>query len=363
MPANTLPPPINVLLIGASGYIGGSILAHLCSEVDTAAIRISALVRDPADAKAITNSYPQVRTLLGDLSNASLLRDAAAESDAVIYAARNTQDGVEPLMAGLVDGAENPPESSPESSARRRAARIRPALFIMLSAIISLADPKNLRLGEAPLESSKPTSDADDREAIASLPVHHWHVAQERAFLRLAAEKSPAVVTPVVMSLPLTVGDGTGPVRTRGFVHAYAQALRRRQGKKPFVMGEGRNVWSWSSPRDLAAAVAFVLDSWMAQDDDLQGHVFVASGQLEMRRLASYVGRALGSVSKEEHEASVGECESLQYPQFAELMPELPGLWGVTARSQADRLRRKGWKPMGTEWEPLVDECVRSSCV
>ncbi|KAF6832758.1 hypothetical protein CPLU01_05992 [Colletotrichum plurivorum] len=353
MPANTLPPPINVLLIGASGYIGGSILAHLCSELDTAAIRISALVRDPADAKVITNAYPQVRTLLGDLSNASLLRDAAAESDAAIYAARNTQDGVEPLMAGLAD---------PGSSARP-SARIRPALFIMLSAIISLADPKNLRLGEAPLESSKPTSDADDREAIASLPVHHWHVAQERAFLRLAAEKGPAVVTPVVMSLPLTVGDGTGPVRTRGFVHAYAQALRRRQGKKPFVMGEGRNVWSWSSPRDLAAAVAFVLDSWMAGDDALEGHVYVESGQLEMRRLASYVGRALGSISEEDHEESAGECESLQYPQFAELMPELPGLWGVSARCRAERLRGKGWKPVGTEWEPLVDECVRSSCV
>ncbi|KAF6802756.1 hypothetical protein CSOJ01_11377 [Colletotrichum sojae] len=353
MPAQALPPPVNVLLIGASGYIGGSILNHLCSESDTAALRISALVRNPADAKAITNAYPQVRTLLGDLSNAPLLRDAAAESDAVIYAARNTQDGVEPLMAGLAD---------PGSSARP-SARIRPALFIMLSAIISLADPKNLRLGEAPLESSKPMSDADDREAIASLPVHHWHVAQERAFLRLAAEKGRAVVTPVVMSLPLTVGDGTGPVRTRGFVHAYAQALSRREGKKPFVMGQGRNVWSWSSPGDLAAAVVFVVDSWMAGDDDLAGHVFVESGQLEMRRLASYVGKTLGSVSEETYAASAGECESLQYPQFAELMPELPGLWGVTARCQADRLRGKGWKPVGTEWELLVNECVRSSCV
>lgn len=359
MPAQPLPLPTNVLLIGASGYIGGSVLSHLCSEQDTAAVHISALVRNPADAKAITNSYSQVRTLLGDLSNESLLRDAAAESDVIIYAARNTQDGVEALMSGLAAGAENPPAGT----SARRSARIRPALFIMLSAIISLADPKNLRLGEPPLEASKPTSDADDREAIASLPVYHWHVAQERAFLALASEKGKAVVTPVVMSLPLTVGDGTGPVRTRGFVHAYAQALRCREGKKPFVMGQGRNVWSWSSPRDLAAAVSFVVDSWTAGDDDLEGHVFVESGQVEMRRLAGYVGQALGSVSEEDHgAASVDDCESLQYPQFAELMPELPGLWGVTARCQADRLSGKGWKPVGTEWEPFVDECVRSSC-
>ncbi|KAF9871783.1 hypothetical protein CkaCkLH20_10717 [Colletotrichum karsti] len=361
MPAQPLPPPINILLIGASGYIGGSILSHLCSEPVTATIHISALVRDPADAKTITTSYPQVRTLLGDLGNEALIRDAAADSDVVIYAARNTQDGVEPLMTGL---AASGTETSPGSSART-SPRVRPALFIMLSAIISLADPKNLRLGEPPLDSSKPTSDADDRETIASLPVYHWHVAQERAFLRLASEKGRDVVTPVIMSLPLTVGDGTGPVRTRGFVHAYAQALSRRTSKKPFVMGQGRNVWSWSSPRDLAAAVVFVVDSWMAgdgEDDILEGHIFVESGQLEMRRLASCVGKALGSVSEEEHAASTVECESLQYPQFAEVMPELPGLWGVTARCKADRLRKKGWKPAGPEWEPLVDECVRSSC-
>ncbi|KAL0930036.1 uncharacterized protein CTRU02_214856 [Colletotrichum truncatum] len=359
MPAQPLPPPIHVLLIGASGYIGGSILSHLCSEPNTATFHISALVRNPADAKTITTSYPEVRTLLGDLSNEALLRDAAAESDVVIYAARNTQDGVEPLMAGLAAGR--------GQSSVQPYRPVRPALFIMLSAIISLADPKNLRLGEPPLESSKPTSDVDDRETIASLPDYHWHVAQERAFLRLASEKGRDIIAPVIMSLPLTVGDGTGPVRKRGFVHAYAQALHRRQGKKPFIMGQGRNVWSWSSPRDLAAAVGFVVDSWTAAGDgghdNLEGHVFVESGQLEMRQVASYVGQALGSVSEGNPAASADECESLQYPQFAELMPELPGLWGVTARCQADRLRGKGWKPVATEWEPLVEECVRTSCV
>ncbi|KAK1998426.1 NAD(P)-binding protein [Colletotrichum falcatum] len=352
--------PINLLLVGASGYIGGTILSHLCSEPSTAAINILALVRNPADAKAIATSYPQVQTLLGDLGNEELLHDAAAESDMVIYAARNTQDGVQTLMTGLAAGTKSHPEGSAQPSRRNRR-----ALFIMLSAIISLADPENLRLGEPPLESSKPTSDVDDRATIASLPDHHWHVAQERAFLQLASEKGRRVITPVVMSLPLTVGDGTGPVRRRGFVHAYAQALRRREGKKPFVMGQGRNVWSWSSPRDLATAVAFVLDVWMKDkdSDDLEGHVFVESGQLEMRQLASYVGQALGPVSEENRVASADECEPLQYPQFAELMPELPGLWGVTARCQADRLRGKGWKPVKTRWEPLVDECVRSSCV
>ncbi|KAK6227567.1 NAD(P)-binding domain [Colletotrichum tabaci] len=361
MPAQAI--PVNILLIGASGYIGGSVLAHLCSRPNNAGLHISALVRNPADSEAIKSSYPQVETVLGDLGDKRLLYDAAAGSDVVIYAARNTQEGVEPLMSGLAGEGKNGIESSEEQCSRNR-----PALFIMLSAIISLADPKNLRLGEPPLESSKPMSDLEDKDAIMNLPEYHWHVAQERAFIRLAAEKGRGIITPVVMSLPFTVGNGTGPVRTRGFVHEYAKALLDRPGKKPFILGQGLNAWSWSSPRDLAAAVVFVMDWWKGNpnDNDLQGYIYAESGQLEMRKLARYVGQVSDSVSagqEEEPSTSSDGCESLQYPQFAELMPELPGLWGVSAVCQADKLRSKGWKPMATSWEPLVDEVVRSSCV
>ncbi|TQN69626.1 hypothetical protein CSHISOI_05868 [Colletotrichum shisoi] len=286
--------PVNILLISASSYIGGSVLAHLYSRPSNAALHISALIRNLADSEAIKSSYPQVNTVLGDLSDTKLLYDAAAGSDAVIYAAQNTQEGVKPLMSGLAGEARNGIKSSKAHSPRNR-----PALFIMLSAIISLADPKNLRLSEPPLDSSKAMSDVEDRDAIVNLPEYHWHVAQERAFIHLAAEKGRGIITPVVMSLPFTVGNGTGPVRTQGFVHKYAKALVQRPGKKPFVMGQGRNAWSWSSPRDLAAAVAFVMDWWKGNpnDTDLQGYIYVKSGQLEMRKLACYVSRASGSIS------------------------------------------------------------------
>lgn len=348
-PANSQS-PTKILLVGATGYVGGSILSHI-TKTDPSA-QVTALVRSPGDVEKISKSFPKVHIIQGDLSDDTRVKEAAANANIVIYAARNTQDG----LAALMDGLSSSPPSPPHHG----------ALFIMLSAIISLADPKNLRLGEDPPHDSDPMSDLDDAEAIKALPDHHWHVAQERAFFSLAEDRNSRggrrVVTPVVMGLPLALGAGAGPVRTEGFVHDYIRAVIRRAGdgaKGAFVMGQGRNVWSWCATRDVADAAWTIVKRWRDDegrgwDEELGGYYYVEAGQLAMRDVACAVSRAVMGV-----EATPEDCDSLQYAQFAQLMPVLPGLWGVTARCKADRLRRMGWTPQVTSWQPVVEECVR----
>ncbi|KAK1975961.1 hypothetical protein LZ30DRAFT_693204 [Colletotrichum cereale] len=187
-----------------------------------------------------------------------------------------------------------------------------------------------------------------------SLPMHHWHVAQERAFFSLATKLGPDSVTPVVMGLPFAVGNGAGPIRKWGFVHEYVAAMKRRETRKPFVMGKGQNIWSWACPQDIAAAIEKIVDEWKRDENKvhLSGYYYVEAGELEMQVLARCVGQTLTQEAQY-------ECESLQYPQFAEIMPTLPGLWGVSARCQADRLRKLGWKPKNNEWKPLVNDCTQ----
>ncbi|KAF0315793.1 nucleoside-diphosphate-sugar epimerase [Colletotrichum asianum] len=355
MPAQ--PVPVRILLIGASGYIGGSILSHLRSVSNAATLRVSALVRSPSAVETITTSYPEVHILLGDLSNEKLLYDAATVSDIIIYAARNTQEGIKSLLAGLAATKAGDGHDEQHDVGRR------PTLFIMLSAIISLADPKNLRLGEPP--NGRSMSDVADLDTIMALPTHHWHVAQERAFLQLVAAEGKGNITAVIMGLPFAVGNGTGLVRTRGFVHNYVDAVLCRQDRCPFMLGNGRNTWSWGSPQDLASAVYFIVDRWKRDESrqSLGGYFFVEAGQLEMGDLARHAGGTIQSAQSAVNGADNGtsrgmDCESLQYPQFAELMPELPGLWGVSAQCRADRLRNMGWAPNHTEWKPLVEACV-----
>ncbi|KAI6358787.1 hypothetical protein MCOR25_007223 [Pyricularia grisea] len=340
-----------ILLVGATGYIGGSILSHITKSDPSA--QVTALIRSPDDVEKVNKWFPKVQIIQGDLSNETKVKEAAANANVIIYAARNTQNGLEALMDGL--------SSSHPCSSRHG------ALFIMLSAIISLADPKNLRLGEEPPHDSNPISDVDDAEAIKALPDHHWHVAQERAFFRLAEDRNSRggrrVVTPVVMGLPLALGAGAGPVRTEGFVHDYVRAVARRAGegaKGPFVMGQGRNVWSWCTTHDIADAAWTIVNRWRDDegrgwDEQLCGYYYVEAGQLVMRDVAYEVSRAVTGV-----EAAPEDCDSLQYPQFAQLMPVLPGLWGVTARCKADRLRRMGWTPKFTTWQPVVQQCAKA---
>ncbi|TLD32894.1 hypothetical protein PspLS_00238 [Pyricularia sp. CBS 133598] len=351
MPAISPQSPTKILLVGATGYIGGSILSHI-SKSDPSA-QVTALVRSEEDVEKVNKLFPKVKIVGGDLSNEARVKEAAANANVVIYAARNTQDGLEALLDGL---------SSPSQPSSRHG-----ALFIMLSAIISLADPRDLRLGEEPPHDSDPTSDVKDAEAIKALPDHHWHVAQERAFFNLARDRNiqggRRVVTPVVMGLPLALGAGAGPVRTEGFVHDYVRAVARRASEGangPFIMGQGRNVWSWCTTHDIADAAWTIVSRWRDDegrgwDEQLCGYYYVEAGQLVMRDVACEVFKALTGL-----EATPDDCDSLQYPQFAQLMPVLPGLWGVTARCKADRLRSMGWTPKVTTWRPVVEECAKA---
>ncbi|MFP3465251.1 NAD-dependent epimerase/dehydratase family protein [Leifsonia sp. SIMBA_070] len=72
---------MNILLTGATGFIGSSVLPRLLDEGHA----VTALVRD-ADKAAIVESAG-ARALIGDASDASLVESAARDSDGVIHLA------------------------------------------------------------------------------------------------------------------------------------------------------------------------------------------------------------------------------------------------------------------------------------
>jgi len=339
---------LNILLIGASGYIGGTIL-HALSLNDS--FRVTTLTRKESSANAITASYPNVRTLIGSLADQSTLRSAATTADVVVYAARNTQDGIVSILEGLA--ARRDVHSRNNKTELQRTS----ALFIMISAIISTSDPADMgRLGEAPPETVQVLSDVSDVAAIMHLPDHHWHVGQERNFYRLTDQYGDGAIIPIIMSLPFMVGTGTGPVNRINFLHDFVSAVLHYKDHRPFTLGPGRNMWNWASPRDIAAAVTCTLHEWVKDrgNIEMRGYYFVEAGQFEIGDLARHVGRLLAS-----DECSVEvECEILEYTEFAKLLPDLPGLWGVNALGRGDRLRSLGWKPEITSWQPLVEDCM-----
>ncbi|MDQ1579804.1 MAG: hypothetical protein QOD05_579 [Microbacteriaceae bacterium] len=91
---------MSILLTGATGFIGSSVLKHLLSDGHT----VTALVRD--DAKARIVEAAGATTLVGDALDAELVTRAARESEGVIHTADLGPDDdafVTAVFEGLAD--------------------------------------------------------------------------------------------------------------------------------------------------------------------------------------------------------------------------------------------------------------------
>lgn len=322
--------PLEVLVVGATGYIGGTILSHLA--VETSGYCLTAVVRRQQDAETLESHYSSRVTAITIESFATeKLVQAAQFADVVIYACRNTQDGVDELMRGLAD----------DHRVQASDSHVRKKLFIMLSAIISVVNPRNMQLGEL---SGRVYSDVEDAGHIMNLPESNWHVRQEQDFLRKTLEFG---ITGVIMSLPFALGNGTGSVRRMSFAHQYVKVTS--EVGRPFVLGKGLNRWSWCSVRDIARAVAILIVEIRAGNAGSRPYYYyVETGEFAVREEALAIGKMLGLG----HEDDILHFD---YDQFKEFMPELPALWGVSCRVKADRLRNAGWEPKDKDWRAQLD--------
>lgn len=321
-----------ILIVGATGYIGGTILSHLAANPK---YRLTAIVRQPEDAESLGTHYSsRIKVITAGIVARETLVQAARLAKVVIYACRNTQDGIDALMEGLASRPRRGPGD----------AHMDKGVFIMLSAIISLVNPQVPALGEL---SGRVFSDVDNAEEIMNLPTTHWHVSQEQGFLRKGRESG---VMAVVLSLPFALGNGTGAVRRTSFAHQYIKAIAKMG--RPFVLGKGLNKWSWCSVHDVARAVDFLIPRLcMTEDPDRKHYYYLSSGDFTVRDEAMAIGKLIGLGGEE-------EVQELSYAQFKEVMSELPALWGVSCRVRADCLRSAGWEPEDKDWTILLNNAA-----
>lgn len=67
---------------GATGYIGGDVLAQLQTQYPEMVARV--LVRTEDNAKRIQDRYPSVQPIQGSLSDTTLLQNESANADIII---------------------------------------------------------------------------------------------------------------------------------------------------------------------------------------------------------------------------------------------------------------------------------------
>jgi nucleoside-diphosphate-sugar epimerase len=295
---------MNVLITGASGYIGGSVAAGLISAGHT----VKGLVRSEQRAKDVRDLG--IEPVPGTLSDAALLARMARESDAVINTANSDDRGaVEAMLPALAASGK---------------------LFIHTSGSSIVGDMAAGERGDKVYEDDTP---------VKPLPGKAARVAIDQ--LVLAAAKNG--VRAVVICPTMIYGRGRGAHQESIQVPRLI-ALARKYGVARHV-GRGENIWSNVHIDDLASLYLLAFEKAPAG-----AFYYAENGENAYREVAAAISRMLGfggrtqAMPIDEAVAELGEAGA----HFS---------FGSNSRVRAVRARRElGWAP---KERALLDEIER----
>ena len=290
----------------ATGYVGGPTLSLLTRIFPH--VSIHALVRTPRKADILQVNYPSITCVIGDLDSHDVLTAEAAKADLILPCAdADHEAGTLALLEGLAS-RENDLEKG---------------TFIHISGAASLLDLNTLddHLGEP---ATKIYSDMRDAETVFNFSSDRVHVAIER---RVVSIGNATGVRTVILNPAQIMGVGSGVGKEETYTDEYPKAVLK-QGHA-FILGQGQNIWSWSSVGNVAAAIALVVgDALKGLKSKLtfgkHGYYFIESGEVNMRELAAVVAAKLVELGG----LQVGEVKSIDAGLAMKFHPFAKLLWG-----------------------------------
>ncbi|MDM7856580.1 NAD-dependent epimerase/dehydratase family protein [Cellulomonas alba] len=295
---------MQVFVTGGTGYVGGVLVEHLLAAGHD--VRALARSEHAAQALAAAGAAP----VRGSLADLDVLRDAAANADAVVHAAveqPGAPDATEAelrAVAALVAGA-----ASSGGDAGRTAA---PVVYTSTALVYGF----------------DPAQDTSEDAALPQISAQPFKAAAERLVLESAG------ITPIVLRPGLVHGRG-GSGLVRSLVEGAAVA------RVAAYVDSGENAWSAVHVDDLAALYVTAVERPVA------GVFNVAEGaHFTFRELAEAIADLTGTVA-----ASVPLAVAEQR------MGPLARVLATTSRLSAERAREAfGWRPAG----PMLLDDVRA---
>lgn len=290
---------MKVFITGASGYIGGSVAAHLVA----AGHEVSGLARTEETAAALAKTG--IAPVRGTLDDATALADAARAADAVVDAANATHRGAaEALLAELAGSGKAFIHTSGSSIVGTRAAgEFRPEIF-----------DEDTPFTPSPTRADRVALDNDIRAANG--------------------------VRSVVIAPSLIYGCGHG-LNPDSMQVPWLIALARKNGIATHI-GSGENRWVNVHIDDLVTLYALALEKAPAGS-----FYFAENGENSMREVCEAINRMLGFS---------GGTQAMTVDEAAAVWGEGPAndTMGSNSRVRAKRARAElGWRPQAVS---LIEE-------
>ncbi|KAJ7613214.1 NAD(P)-binding protein [Roridomyces roridus] len=319
-----------ILFLGATGYIGGSVLQKLLDHPRSSVSHIFSLVRDPIKAEKLGRLYPsQLQVVVGDNADLGLLQALAEDADVVISVAdSNDVAAMSAMLAGV--------KLRFEKMGRQTA-------FIHTSGAGIIADCTVN--GKHP---NSPIYDDLDKAQMATIAPTQLHRPVDLKLLEADDEgyiKSYIIVPTTVYGIPAgpLVDHGIQKRQTTVLPWLMKPSLARGQAG---MVGEGQNIWHNVEVTELADLFIHLYDAIQygttqpAHGRD--GLYFAENGQNTLLEISTVIARVMHekgkSASLEPSPFTVAEMEeNLGLP--------LASLIGSNARCRARRASALGWRP------------------
>jgi nucleoside-diphosphate-sugar epimerase len=295
---------MKVFCTGASGYIGGSVAAHLAA----AGHQVAGLVRSPEKADAVRSFG--IEPVMGTLDDGGILSRAAQAADVVVNAASADHRGAVVALLDALAGSGKP--------------------FIHTSGSSVIGTRSTGQRSDAVFDEDTPFAPSPARVARAALN-------------ELILSYRDKGCRPVIVCPSLIYGIGLGAGRDSVQVPLLIR-LAKKRGNAAHA-GPGENIWSNVHISDLVTLYVLAIEKAPAG-----AFFFAENGENSMREVCEAINRMLG----------------LAGPPMAMSMQEAAAEWGEgttedtmasNSRVRAKRARRElGWQPKARS---LMEEIER----
>lgn len=339
-----------IFCIGGTGHVGGAVL-HKILEQYPSDVQIKVMARGEDKASRLVAKYPQVQTVIGDMSDEDKIEAASREADIVINAAPDIthSKAIAAVIRGLKARAES---GSPKS------------YYIHTSgASLIWDDPEGHK-------DARCWDDIADIKELSEKGEAHTHAVTDRLVREASPDVNVAIVSPgFVCGMSPSLEHPT-PITTPALV------TTARAFNSGFQIAQGENMVSWIHVKDLARIYMILVDDALAalagkpieRPAEVlplwgpEAYYFGTGGDFSFRDFMKGLAPVLHKhgVIKSTEVKSVNVTEaariSLAGPggeYDADAPPPPPDSWamhisimyGVNMRINASRIGRLGWKP------------------
>ncbi|GAA5980981.1 hypothetical protein JCM10908_003939 [Rhodotorula pacifica] len=316
-----------ILLTGATGYIGGTVLSTLL-EAKHEGVSYGVLIRNPKQSSAYSdrNITPHLFEGLDDLKT---IEKVAADYDAVINtASASHHESAKALIRGL---------------AQRKKQTGASTFIIHTSGTSILGDH-----AEGKYASDKVYSDEKD-DIYEFERTHPEEYSQRVTDIAVTNTAEELGVKSYIIIPPTIYGKGSGFFATISQQIPHLARLAIREGQS-ISINEGKSIWNHAHIEDVADLYSFLLARILKGDEAVtsgkRGYYFVQDGEHTWADVANGIAKSLvkqGAIKSAEvrQESADWVKEHLGFgtPQLIRLG------FSSNSRARDDRARSLGWRP------------------